>query len=188
MIATQILVEEHRIILSVLNALEKWVLQLERGGVLDANLAKDFVSFFREFADETHHSKEEIRLFKDMQKENLVPDAIGSLTEDHGTSRKLVQAMERTSRQMNVEHFCESGREFVEMLRRHIQLEDDAVFPVADSMGQEMSDEFDKIEREAGGKRHVSALELANSLCERVGVECVTKANLPTLSERYLHE
>ena len=64
---TEILSAEHRVIEQVLNCLEKMAAQAEKTGTLDKVSATDAVNFFRTFADQCHHGKEEAHLFPAME-------------------------------------------------------------------------------------------------------------------------
>ena len=61
--ATDILYEEHRIIMKVLECLQKIVAEAEENNKLNAGSASQAIDFFRNFADGCHHAKEEDRLF-----------------------------------------------------------------------------------------------------------------------------
>ena len=60
---TEILSSEHRVIEQVLDCLDQIITGAERTGKLDSAAATDAVDFFRTFADQCHHGKEETHLF-----------------------------------------------------------------------------------------------------------------------------
>jgi hemerythrin-like domain-containing protein len=61
--ATQILRQEHEVILSVLDATEKTAAVLEADNDVPAHVLNETVEFLRRFADAQHHGKEEDLLF-----------------------------------------------------------------------------------------------------------------------------
>jgi hemerythrin-like domain-containing protein len=64
--ATDILMEEHQVILRVITTLEAGALALNRGEPVRAEFFIDAASFIKGFADGCHHQKEEGVLFKEM--------------------------------------------------------------------------------------------------------------------------
>jgi hemerythrin-like domain-containing protein len=72
--ATEILMDEHRVIERVLTALERAAERLEQGGKLDPGFFVDATDFIRGFADGCHHQKEEGVLFKAMTAAGMPTD------------------------------------------------------------------------------------------------------------------
>lgn len=191
MIATDILREEHRIILSVLRALEKICDAIDNGDPVDTGLGEKIISFIREFADACHHGKEEARLFKWMRRQQIGMGPVGMLEEEHETGRSFVRAMHGALEAGEDRRFGEAARGLIDMLRNHIDREDHGVFVMADDVLQNgddrsLVDEYAEIESEAGGHRHSAGLALAQEICEAAGVPCVTMRELPNVSRYYL--
>ncbi|RPJ01063.1 MAG: hypothetical protein EHM39_03845, partial [Chloroflexi bacterium] len=65
--ATEILMDEHRVIERVLTALESAARRVEAGQALRPDFFVDAADFIRGFADGCHHMKEEGVLFKTME-------------------------------------------------------------------------------------------------------------------------
>ena len=63
---TQVLKDEHALILEALDAIERKVAALEAGAAPDRAYFEKAVQFLRTFADQCHHGKEENLLFKTM--------------------------------------------------------------------------------------------------------------------------
>ncbi len=185
MIATAILKEEHRLIVAVLDAMEKWIDELRDGKAFDPRLATMIGEFLRDFADACHHGKEEEKLFVWMRDHSVGEGAVHMLEEDHEIGRAHVRAMlesaqsgERTSSQ----RFCSNGMDLAAMLRTHIAREDEGVFAMADMAADredELLDEF--LEIEAGHSRHASAFQLAQDICRTIGVRIPVSTDVPTL-------
>jgi len=191
MVATEILVEEHRIILSVLKALEKVIGNVDNGKHLDAELGEKIVRFVKEFADSCHHGKEEAKLFKWMRERHIGPGPVGMLEEEHEIGRGYVRCMRDAMTSGDNDRFCECGRALIELLRIHIDREDHGVFIMADDSSQPGDDahlvsNYDIVEDDAGGRRHESGLALAQEICEAAGVACVTLRELPQIARHYL--
>ncbi|MEK6816956.1 MAG: hemerythrin domain-containing protein, partial [Nanoarchaeota archaeon] len=64
--ATEILSEEHRHILKVIDAIEEECKALEAGKSLDKKFFLDAIDFIRNYADKFHHAKEEDILFEEL--------------------------------------------------------------------------------------------------------------------------
>jgi hemerythrin-like domain-containing protein len=89
---TQILSDEHRVIERVLTALEG-LIKRPVGGSLDD--WKKAVDFFRTFADQCHHFKEEKVLFPAMEEHGIPSDGgpIGMMLTEHEEGRSYVRGM-----------------------------------------------------------------------------------------------
>ncbi len=61
--ATDILKNEHRVILRVLKCLAAATEQAKAGGTLEVGPCRKMIEFFRGFADRCHHGKEEAHFF-----------------------------------------------------------------------------------------------------------------------------
>ncbi len=93
--AIEMLMTEHRLIIKVLGALEKYVEAVVSNQPVDrADLAK-FVTFIREFADRCHHGKEEDILFATMIDQGYPREQgpVAVMLADHEMGRQFVRAM-----------------------------------------------------------------------------------------------
>ncbi|MFQ5605324.1 MAG: hemerythrin domain-containing protein [bacterium] len=193
--ATDILTEEHRIILKVLACTEKIVAEADSTGKLNADAANAAISFFRNFADGCHHAKEEDRLFVVMQ-ENGIPREGGPIgvmlmEHDHGRScvRGMAQAVENAAQgdETALQNFAENARNFVALLTDHIAKEDQVLFPMAGqildaSKADNLISDFKEIESAAGGNRHAEYIQIARQLCEQYDIAFVDQADIQTLT------
>jgi hemerythrin-like domain-containing protein len=129
---TAILRDEHVIILRALDALETAVGRLEAGhGPPDA-WWDDVLHWLRTFADRSHHGKEEDLLFPAMIRAG-VPSGGGPIDvmlEEHERGRALVRAMAATSGADR----AAAARDYVVLLRAHIDKENEVLFPLADAI------------------------------------------------------
>ncbi len=182
---TQVLMQEHRVIEQVLSCLTRLASSAEAEQRLDETAARETIEFLRGYADKWHHGKEEDRLFPLMESRGFSPHEGPTcvMRVEHVQGREHIRAMDESiagaarGEAEDVTRFVRQARNYVAMLRQHIEKEDHCLFPMAD---QALSDEdqsglarqFEDAEREAGGEGAISRLlQLANSLCERLGVE-----------------
>ena len=174
------LYEEHRYILKVIEGLKTVDKALEAGQAPDLPLMREIVSFMREFADHCHHAKEEDLLFPALI-EHGVPEGgcpIGGLLGDHGRGRKLVgrlaEAIEdyEASPAEALATMRESIEGIVALYPGHIWKEDEMVFPLVDRLfsaeqKQALHEGFCRVE-DGKGHDHQHYAAFADSLAERL--------------------
>ena len=138
--ATDILRDEHRLIMLSLAILANISDRLDNNDHVDSADLAELVTFYRVFADKVHHAKEEDILFQAMT-ENGVPDdedLIGSLLLEHTLGRAFVDMMAdsvtTTDGQSSIDaaEFSEAARGFVLLLSQHICKEDHTLYPLAE--------------------------------------------------------
>lgn len=133
----ELLVEEHRTILGVLDRLEAWAKGLA-GASDPADLAA-FVAFLRDFADARHHGKEEALLFRAMVDHGFPARSgpIAVMLAEHDDGRAHVRAMADLAARCadwTDDDRAAAGRHaraFAALLRSHIAKEDDILYPMA---------------------------------------------------------
>ena len=175
---TEILMAEHRVIEQVLNVLEKIAEQAETTGTFDRQDAGNAVAFFRAFADQCHHGKEEAQLFPAMEAKGFPRDSgpTGVMIAEHEFGRSRVRGMAAAIEQCKAREFAEHARQFLEMLRQHIQKEDHCLFAMADQAFSAAEQEqllaaFEKVEQEdMGAGTHETFLKMANDLADKYGI------------------
>jgi hemerythrin-like domain-containing protein len=180
--ATEILMEEHRVIERVLDTIEKGVEKIENGQEIDPQFFIDVTDFVRGFADGCHHHKEEGVLFKTMEAHG-VPNTggpIGVMLAEHEQGRQFIRglrdAAERwASGDQNVKaQVVQDALGYVALLRTHIQKEDTILFPMADQAIPQakyalVEQGFEQIEHEETGEGvHEKYLALADRLAAQV--------------------
>jgi len=182
--ATELLKQEHRVIEQVLNCLERMAQRLEGEGELDAEAARQALDFLRNFADRCHHGKEEDCLFPLLEEKGFsrTQGPTGVMLHEHEAGRRHVGAMAEAVEGAAAgdaaasTEFVAHARQFVQLLREHIQKEDHCLFEMTDQAlsQQEQSqllDSFAKVEHddmEPG--THEKYLEIAAGLAKRYGV------------------
>jgi hemerythrin-like domain-containing protein len=195
--ATDILYEEHRIIMKVLQCLQKIVGEAEESGRLNADSANIAVDFFRNFADGCHHAKEEDRLFVIMQERGIPKEGgpIGVMLMEHDHGRRYVRGMSQAvtaasqGNRQALERFAENARDLMALLQGHIDKEDQVLFPMAEQVLDESAAEalltdFRKIES-AAGNRHHHFIKIAKQLCDRFDIPFVEDSQLQTLKSEF---
>ena len=182
--ATDLLVNEHRVIEQVLNCLERIIEQAVAAERLEEEPAREAIDFFRIFADRCHRRKEEVRLFPLMQARR-VGDGCGPvpvMRSEHELGHLLLigmnGAIERASNgdANALQCFVQRGRDYIRLLREHIKTEEHDLFPSAnramnESDQQTLMAAFERVdakEKRAGTQEMY--LALANQLADHFGV------------------
>lgn len=147
---TDVLSEEHGLILRALESFERFAEQVRAGGKHDPRLGRQFLRLFREFADAEHHHKEEDILFPWLEEHGL-PHEVGPLAvlrEEHELGRDLRLALSLTldalledPREVETRlRFHALARRFVELLRAHVEKEEAVLLPLARRFAQQLGE------------------------------------------------
>jgi hemerythrin-like domain-containing protein len=164
MTPTDLLREEHRVILGALDVLERAVDRAAAGRAVADAWWTGAVAWLRTFADRNHHAKEETALFPAMVKAGVPSEGgpIAVMLEEHVEGRRLVTAMDTGAGAARLA----ACRAYVVLLRAHIEKENGIVFPLADAVLDEQAvqglrREFDAIEAEQGAAATITGAEPA---------------------------
>jgi len=137
---TQVMVNEHKLIIRMIALVEKNTALLEQGKFRNWQFYLDAVDFIRHYADRFHHAKEEDVLFVELIK-NGMPEKnspIQAMHMEHDQGRAHVRALEEAAqRALDGETgqaviIAEHAKGYAELLRGHIQKEDDILYPLAE--------------------------------------------------------
>jgi hemerythrin-like domain-containing protein len=183
--ATNTLMEEHRLIEHLLDALETQAARLQTGTAVRTGFFLDAVDFNRTFADGCHHRKEEGALFPAMVAVGLSEESgpIAVMLAEHDQGREFNRGMEKAARAVEAgqadarSDLAQSALGYVSLLRQHIRKEDAVLFPMADRLipgdaQDKLALEFDRIEREETGlDTHERYHALAKAMVKEAGVE-----------------
>ena len=181
---TEILSAEHRVIEQVLQCLEKMTERAAATGRLEKQPALDAVAFFRAFADQCHHGKEEAHLFPAMEARGFPRQGgpTGVMLQEHDLGRQCVRGMAESLEKAAagdpaaLRSFVENARGYIDLLRQHIQKEDHCLFGMANGAFSEADQEtlraaFEKVEHEEmGAGTHEKYLKIANALADHFAV------------------
>jgi hemerythrin-like domain-containing protein len=169
---TDVLREEHALILRALDMLEVAAVRTAAGGPVEGGWWGQALEWLRGFADRNHHAKEEVLLFPALEQAGI-PNAggpIGVMLREHTEGRALIAAMETGPDR------AASARAYVGLLRAHIDKENGVLFPLADTvlgddtrvaLARDFAEVADRLGREASLAE--AAADLA-SLEARLGV------------------
>jgi len=142
--ATGCLRAEHRVIVGVLDCFEVALNRAAEAGCVRRGAFDPFIDFFRGFADRCHHCKEEGSLFPILEKSGIPREGgpIGVMLEEHEQGRRHVRAMAESLAAADkadpaaAHAFLSEGRQFLMLLRQHIDKEDQVLFRMADQVVQ----------------------------------------------------
>jgi len=174
---TQVLKDEHALILEALDAIERKVIALEAGAAPDRAYFEKAVEFLRTFADRCHHGKEEKLLFKTMVDRGFPRQAgpIAVMLHEHETGRSFIRGIAEGAAAVGTDpgaakRIIENGRGYLSLLRAHIDKENNVLFPLADNAlspedQQQLGHEFERFEaEETGAGVHEAMLKLLDEL------------------------
>jgi hemerythrin-like domain-containing protein len=176
--ATEILMDEHRVIERVLDALEIAANRLESGLPVHPEYFLDAADFLAGFADGCHHRKEEGVLFVELAASGMPADQgpIGVMLEEHVQGRTFTRAIREAARKMKAGEgeaqraLIANAKGYVALLRDHIGKEDEVLFPMADQLippdrHDRVLAGFTRVEYlDAGPGAHQKFLDLADRL------------------------
>lgn len=164
MIIIEQLKEEHQAILLMLKIMEAVCKKLEAGEDVSKDDLNDIVKFIKEFADKTHHLKEEDLLFPAMEAVGIPREGgpIGVMLTDHTMGRDYVKGIS-----MGIEEYAkgntsasnqiiENARNYSSLLSDHIYKEDNVLYPMAEmriskEKQDELLNEFQRVDNEKIG-------------------------------------
>lgn len=176
--ATDILMSEHRVIERVIIAIETGAKRLETGQSIRPEFFLDAADFIKGFADGCHHKKEEGVLFKTMAEAGIPVEGgpIGMMLIEHEQGRAYTAGMRTAAQQLKngtttaSSAIVHNALGYAQLLRQHIQKEDNILFPMADNFvppaqQDEVLDGFEHVEHEETGEGvHEKYLALTESL------------------------
>lgn len=133
----QVLGREHANIAALLKILEREVVEFEQGGRPDYDLIRAIVDYFLSFPDLYHHPKEDLVFARLRQRDPAAVAAMGDLRREHeklaARSRELSDGVRAILDEAQVprEAFVRWARDFIDLQRSHMQMEDERFFPLA---------------------------------------------------------
>jgi hemerythrin-like domain-containing protein len=176
--ATQILMDEHRVIERVLNTMEKAIEAVNTGKTVKPVFFLAAADFIKGFADGCHHAKEEKVLFEAMVQAG-VPKAggpVGMMLMEHEQGRAFVRAMRagvekwQSGDDAGRKEVLKAATGYIDLLRAHIYKEDNILFPLANDAippdaQEQVAVDFKRVEHEETGEGvHEKYLALAEQL------------------------
>ncbi|MFA4952750.1 MAG: hemerythrin domain-containing protein [Candidatus Pacearchaeota archaeon] len=155
--AIKILVDEHKNILKLADALEKECNKIKSGEKVNEDFFKKVIDFIRNYADKFHHAKEEDILFKEFcktaEKGCLHCNPVEQMLYEHDIGRKFVRGIEEGIKEKDKRKIVENSLGYVNLIREHIFKEDNILYPMAENSfdkrtKEEILKKFNKISKD----------------------------------------
>jgi hemerythrin-like domain-containing protein len=176
--ATDVLMEEHRVIERVLAALEKAAIRINNGDPIPPAFFIQAADFIKGFADDCHHKKEEGVLFPAMVEGGLSYQfgPVAVMLAEHDEGRTFANAMRLAAEHLNngdasaKDQVVRNALDYVTLLRQHISKEDGILYPMADQVipktkHSQVDQDIERIEAEEMGEGvHEKYLDLVGQL------------------------
>ena len=192
--AIDVLMQEHRVIEQVLDALESAAAHLARGDAVPAHFFLHAAEFAAGFADGCHHRKEEGVLFPTMKQHGAPPSggAIEVMLDEHEQGRSYVRQLREAARQLDAgdstaaRRVVAAARGYAALLRDHIGKEDEMLFPLAAELSPPDAEEgvMAAFERVEDADRDAPSHEELMVLAERLTREADALDQTPRPAER----
>jgi hemerythrin-like domain-containing protein len=162
MLPTDDLMNEHRVIERMLGVVDRACDRIEKGQEVEQELFVGAADFFKNFADKCHHSKEEKLLFEKMQERGVSGEVgpIAVMLREHQDGRAHVKRIAELSAtktsKKTTEGLVEASRSYVDLLSKHIQKEDNILYPMANQIltkedQEELEKGFEAVEEKVMG-------------------------------------
>ena len=132
-----LLMIEHRVIERMIEVLDTELRRARESGEINAPLVRTGIDFIRQYADRTHHGKEEDILFRDLEDKDLKEKhrkIMSELVEEHRWGRRRVGELERALEDYQsgnagaMEHIIAKLGALVDFYPDHIEKEDKHFF------------------------------------------------------------
>jgi hemerythrin-like domain-containing protein len=140
MLPTDELMNEHRVIERMLGIVSSACDRTEDGQIVERELFVAAADFFKNFADKCHHGKEEKLLFERMQARGVSGEVgpIAVMLREHQDGRAHVKKITELSGQKlskkTMDELIKASRSYVDLLSKHIQKEDNILYPLANQI------------------------------------------------------
>ena len=147
---TDLLIQDHKVILRCLDVLQQMATNVEKGEHPAEEDVVKLLRFLRVFADENHQLKEESALFPELRRVCCAQEGpLRQMLFEHDQERSLVEAIEDSLYTRNGVDFAHFANRLAGLIRNHIYKEDHILFEIVDrSLSPEQDEkvvaEFDK--------------------------------------------
>lgn len=156
--AVDVLREEHRMTRRMVGVLRQITNRIGGHGEFPADDVAVVLSYFREFVEHVHHSKESVALYPlaAMDGDDRVAGCVGELIADHDESKMLLHSLtlfwEPSGLLLEEQAaFAQLARTYADRLMRHMECEEETLFPAAEAVPGDdqirMREELDAVER-----------------------------------------
>jgi len=153
---SEILSEEHKNILKVVEALNKETEKLKLEEEINKAFFAEVIEFIKNYADKFHHAKEEEILFKEFNKAceegRLHCNPIEQMMHEHEIGRKFVKEMIEGLEKEDKSKLKNGANGYTNLLKEHIFKEDNILYPMANEalnkQEEDMLKKFWQVEKE----------------------------------------
>jgi hemerythrin-like domain-containing protein len=175
---TEDLIHEHKAIKVMLSIMSKIAENIRNDKGVDTNDIEKIVDFLKTFADKCHHGKEENALFPALVEEGIQKEGgpVGVMLHEHIVGRGYIKDISSSNEEYikgsseSIQLIAESLSNYINLLHKHIQKEENVLFPMAEKVlsiqkQNKIFDQFEKIEKDVIGHGvHEQYHELLNEL------------------------
>jgi hemerythrin-like domain-containing protein len=139
---TNLLAQEHKVILRALDVLDQMAARVAEDHPVDAKDVETLLHFLRTFADDVHQSKEESALFPELRRTSAATEpALRQMLFEHDQERSLVRGLDDSLHTKKGLEFGQLAGRLSDLLRNHIRKEDKILFEIVDrSLSAEQDD------------------------------------------------
>lgn len=141
---TDLLIQEHKVILRALDVLSDMAERVEYDQPVTADDIETLLRFLRTFADDHHQLKEESALFPELMRSSAANRSdLRQMIFEHDQERSLVEGIENALRTKQGAEFVLFANRLTGLIRNHIDKEDSLLFEIAD--GALSSEQDDRV-------------------------------------------
>jgi len=130
---TDLLTQEHKIILRALDVLDQIAEYVAEGKPVEAQDVETILRFLRAFADDHHQAKEESALFPELMRTSAANEGpLRQMIVEHDQERSLVEGLQDSLLTKKGVDFVHFANRLTQLIRIHIHKEDHILFEIAD--------------------------------------------------------
>ncbi len=129
-----VLRDEHRLMLTVVDAMERSARDLMAGGRIDPEFWRRVVEFLEHYLDRLHHGKEENVLFPELARLGLARAvaSVAPLSAEHSEGRRAVRSILDALARRDGNRLAHSALGFCRRERQHIAREEEQLLPACE--------------------------------------------------------
>ena len=133
----RMLMNDHRNMTTIINALDRHIGSLDRTGSADYGLVKHILEYLLDYPTRVHHPVEDLVYGRLRTRDPAAAQALDGIEREHGEleeqTRRFATAVDRALRgeELPRQRFAQMGRDLVERLRGHMAAEEAMLFPAA---------------------------------------------------------
>jgi hemerythrin-like domain-containing protein len=130
---TDLLIQDHKIIVGALDVLDRLAERVGNDLPVDVQHVEMLLHFLRTFADDHHQTKEESALFPELMRTPAGSEArLRQMIFEHDQERSLVEGLEDALRTKKGVEFVLFANRLSALIRSHIHKEDTVLFGIAE--------------------------------------------------------